>query len=126
MKNWFRKQMTKMKAWVIALLITLGVIVGPLVYSETISFTYVRATQFDDGSPMPETDIQFTRLYCDGSLAAEEPGADQSIDGDLSIGSHDCYGTHVDIYDRESLPSNTVTRIVDPPGTGPGSPVLDP
>jgi len=126
MRKWIKDKWLRMKAWAVALLISLGLIVPVLVYSETVSFTYTRATQYDDGSPMPLAEIQFTRLYCDGALAGEESGADQNIDGDLTIGSHDCYATHVDIYDRESVPSNTVTRIVDPPGTGPGPPIIDP
>ena len=125
MKKWLKQKWLKMKAWVIALLVSIGLL-APLAYSEVISFTYIRATQYDDGTPMPEAEIQFTRLYCDGALAGEEPGADQNIDGDLSIGVHTCYGTHVDIYDRESIPSDPVTRTVDPPGTGPGPPILDP
>ena len=125
MRNWLKKQWAKFKLWVYGLLVALGLMAAPLLYAEVINFTYTRATQYDNGDLMPIEEIQFTRLYCDGSLMAEEPGADQNIEGNLGIGTHDCYATHVDIYDRESLPSNSVQRIVDPPGTGPGSPVLD-
>ncbi len=125
-KIWLKAKWTKLKAWVLALLVALGLVAAPLLYAEVVTFTYARATQYDNGVLMPLDEIQFTRLYCDGSMVAEEPGADLDIEGNLGIGTHDCYGTHVDIYDRESVPSNTVQRIVSPPGTGPGAPVLDP
>ena len=115
----------KVKAWGIALLVSIGLIAAPLLYAEMVTFSYIRATEYDNGTPMPVEEIQFTRLYCDGALVAEELGADLNIVGNLSIGTHTCYGTHVDIYDRESVPSATVQRIVSPPGTGPNPPVLE-
>jgi len=123
--NWLKRQWQKFKGWFIALLVTIGLVSAPILYAEVVSFTYTRATVYDDGTPMPLAEIQFTRLYCDGALQGEEPGADQNIDGNLSIGTHSCYATHVDIYNRESMPSNSVQRIVLPPGTGPSPPVLD-
>jgi len=132
MKNWFTnvrewmsRQINRFKRWFYGLLVAVGLISGGLLYAETVSFTYTRATLYDDGTIMPLSEIQSTRLYCNGSLLTEEPGADQSIDGDLGIGTHECYATHVDIYDRESLPSGSVTRVVSPPGTGPSPPVLE-
>ena len=126
MKQWMKKQWSKFKAWVYGLLLAIGLVAAPLLYAEVVTFTYTRATQYDDGQTMPIEEIQSTRLYCDGALTAEEPGADEGIDGNLGIGTHDCYATHVDIYDRESAPSNIVQRVVDPPGTGPNAPILDP
>lgn len=126
MKNWLYRQWMRFRVWLTAMLAAMGLIVAASLYAETVTFTYTRATSYDNGVPMPLTEIQFTRLYCDGALANEEPGADEDITADLGVGSHDCYATHVDIYDRESLPSNTVTRVVSPPGTGPSPPVLTP
>ena len=76
-----------------------------------------------DGSTMAISEIAETRLYCDGGLVASELGAGGTISGDLGLGSHDCYATHVDTFGQESDPSNTVTRIVLP--ARPGAPVLD-
>jgi hypothetical protein len=126
MRSWIAKKWAQFKKWVYGLLLALGIVAAPLLYAETLNFTYIRATEYSNGAAMPIEEIQFTRLYCDGSLVAQEDGADQNIDGDLGIGSHDCYGTHVDIYDRESIPSASVTRVVSPPGTGPNPPILDP
>lgn len=125
-KDWIRQKWSGLKRWVIALLASLGIIVGGVLYAETVTFTYTRADAFDDGSPMTVDEIQFTRLYCGGVMVAEEAGADQNIQADLGIGTHECYATHVDIWDRESIPSNLVQRVVDPPGTGPNPPVIDP
>jgi hypothetical protein len=125
MKIWFRKQWLRFKKWIYGVLLALGIIAAPILYAEMVDFTYVRATVYDDGTAMPVEEIQFTRLYCDGVMVTEEAGADQNISAELGIGGHDCYATHVDIYDRESVPSNSVSRTVSPPGTGPSPPVLD-
>lgn len=124
-KAWTRRQYLRFKKWVIGILVSIGVIAPPLLYAEIIDFTYTAPTTYTDGSPLPAAEIQFSRLYCDGSMVVEEPGADQDFSTDLGIGSHDCYATIVDIYDRESDPSNVVTVVVSPPGTGPSPPVLN-
>jgi hypothetical protein len=85
-----------------------------MLYAVTTDFTYIAATTRIDGTPMDISEIAETRLYCDGSLVASEPGADSGISADLSIGSHSCYATHVDTYGQESSPSNTVIRDVSP------------
>jgi hypothetical protein len=125
-RQWFKRQWLKFKKWVYGILVALGIAAAPLLYAEVVDFTYTRADQYTDGTPLPIEEIQFTRLYCDGSLVSEEPGADQNFSVELGIGTHECYATHVDIYDRESDPSASVVRIVSPPGTGPNPPVIDP
>ena len=122
MKKWFKDKWQKLKAWFYALLVSIGVII-PAVQAVETTFTYTRATQYSDGTPMPESEIAETRLYCDGQLVATEPGADQGFNPDLTPGSYDCYATHYDIYGRESSPSNTITKVVLP-GL-PNPPVLD-
>lgn len=111
----------KVKSWIIGVLVLLGLVAAPLLAQQT-DFTYTAATAYVTGEPMPITDIEFTRLYCDGVMVAEEAGADLSITADLSVGTHDCYGTHV-AGGLESSPSNTVQRVIT---LGPPNPpVLD-
>ena len=124
MKKFLAKTWAKIKRWWFSLLVALGLASAPLLYAEVVNFTYTAATQRVDGSPLALSDIAFTRLYCDGSLTVEEPGADLSFNPDLGLGSHDCYGTHVDTDGQESDPSNLVTKIVNP--ARPSAPVLNP
>lgn len=103
------------------MLVALGLVAGT-VMAATVNFTYTPSEFYTDGTPMPLSDIDFTRLYCDGALADEEPGADGDFSVILGFGSHDCIATHVvNAADTpESGPSNTVTKVVSP--GQPGSP----
>jgi len=111
----------RFKNWIVGVLVSLGLISGT-VLAATVNFTYTPASSYVDGTPMPITDISFTRLYCDGSQVAEEQGADGDFSVILGFGSHDCYATHVVVGAEieESAPSNTVTKTVAYPQ--PGSP----
>ena len=108
-----RSLWSRIKGWVYSILIALG-LAAPLVLAETVNFTYTRATTNVDGTPLALEDIAFTRLYCDGTMVVEEPGADQDFSYDLGVGSHDCYATHVHVNGEESDPSNIVTKVVQP------------
>ena len=112
----------KIKKWWISLLVAIGLIATPILYAEVVDFTYTRAVERVDGSPLVLEDIAFTRLYCDGSLIVEEAGADLGFNPELGLGSHSCYATHVDTDGQESDPSNTVIKVVNP--ARPGAPVL--
>lgn len=110
----------RFKKWIISVLIAIGLITPAILYAETVTFTYTPATQRSDGTALPLSDIKETRIYCDSVMIISEPGADGDIDVDLGLGTHTCHATHVDINDIESLPSNTVVRVVIP--APPGSP----
>ncbi|MBT8103852.1 MAG: hypothetical protein KJO95_12835 [Gammaproteobacteria bacterium] len=103
----------------LVLLAILAAFVG-IVYTKPnaktadVKFTYQRATEYTDGTPLLLEAIKYTRIYCDGKQVAQEAGADGEISAALTGGSHDCYGTHVDTNDMESNPSVTVTRFVEP------------
>ena len=103
----------------LGLLAGLGAFVG-IVYSISdaeamkVTFTYQRATEREDGTPLSLEEIRYTRVYCDGKQVAQEAGADGDISAELPAGSHDCYGTHVDTDGLESNPSDTVTKLVEP------------
>jgi len=102
----------------LVLLAALGafvVIVYTVPNTETtnVTFTYERATEREDGTPLLLEEIKYTRLYCDGKKVAQEAGANGDISAELTGGPHNCYGTHVDTNDLESNPSSTVTRFVE-------------
>ncbi len=78
-----------------------------------VSFAYQRATERDDGTPLLLDEIKYTRLYCDGMQVAEETGADGDLSATLAAGYHDCYGTHVDTNELESMPGETLRRFVE-------------
>lgn len=108
----------KILSWLsLFLLAVLGAFVGivyttPDAATANVTFTYQRATEREDGTPLSLEEIKYTRLFCDGKQVAQEAGADGDISAELPGGSHDCYGTHVDTNNVESNPSNTVTKFV--------------
>ena len=113
MRNWFRRIWAKIKGWIYALLIALGLIVPAIAALK--DFTYTRATQYEDGTPLPLEQIAETRLYCNGELVASEAGADGDFAGVLlAPGNYDCYGTHVATNGLESQPSASITFAVLP------------
>lgn len=114
-----KKAWLKVKAWVLGLLVALGLVSAPLLYAEVVDFNYDRATLRSDGTVLLESDIAFTRLYCDGVMVDEEVGADESFQTDLGIGTHNCHATHVDTDGQESLPSNVVVKTVNPAAPNP-------
>lgn len=114
MKKWW----AKVKKWFYGILVTLGLVAAPLLYAELVGFTYTPANQYEDGTPLPLTDIAFTRLYCNGSVVANEAGADGDFSVEFTVGRYECYATHIvlgpDGQEIESAPSNLVVKIVNP------------
>ncbi len=115
--NWIKRKIKaawhKTKLWVLALLASLGIIVGA--YAETKDFTWSNPTFRTDGSAFDAATEQLeTRLYCDGDAAIVIPNGPTSYSGDFGIGSHTCYATAVDTDGQESDPSNDVTFDVLP------------
>ena len=106
-----KKYWLRFKAWIYSILVVLGLVSVPFVLAQPVGFSYTPATQYTTGEAMPLSDIQFTRLYCNDVLVADEPGADGNFNVDLSPGSYTCYATHV-AGDQESDPSNVVAREV--------------
>ena len=123
MKKYFKRVWLKIKAWWLALLVTLGLVATPILYAEIVNFTYTPAAERTDGTPLDPADISLTRLYCDGSVVEEKAGADGTFSPNLGVGSHTCYATHVDTSGQESDPSNSVVVNVLP--ARPNPPVLD-
>ncbi len=123
-KRWFKRQWAKFKTWIISVAVALGLLAGAAV--AAVDFTYTRATQYEDGTPLPLDEIAETRLYCGDVMVASEAGADGDfMDVVLTPGTYDCYATHVATNGLESQPSNIVQKTwfsLSPPG----SPELDP
>jgi len=122
MKAWFKKQWKKVTAWFVGVLAAIGIGTG-VVMAATVGFTYTPADSYTDGTPMPLSDIDLTRLYCDGVMVAEEPGADGGFSVILGFGTHVCDARHVVLNadQPESAPSNQVTKIVTPGQASPPS-----
>jgi hypothetical protein len=78
-----------------------------------VTFTYQRATEREDGTPLSLGDIKHTQLYCHGKLVAREDGADGDVSAELTIGYHVCHATHADNNYLTSHPSNPVTKLVE-------------
>lgn len=110
--------MNTMSRILLVLLAILGVLLG-IVYTASdvettsVTFNYQRATEREDGTPLLLEEIKYTRLFCDGRQVAQEAGADGDISAELTAGSHDCYGTHVDTNGLESNPSDPVIKFVE-------------
>jgi hypothetical protein len=119
-----KKLWNKVRTWVISILVTLGLITVA-VQAATVNFTYTPATTYTDGTLMPLEDIDFTRLYCDGVMVSEEPGADGDFSIVLGFGTHVCTATHVVLMadTPESDMSAPVTKVVSP--GQPSPPTLD-
>ena len=65
----------------LVLLAVFGAFVG-IVYTNpdgktaNVTFTYHKATEREDGTPLSLEEIKYTRLFCDGKQVAQEVGAD--------------------------------------------------
>ena len=110
--------MSTMFRLLLLFLVALGVLLGVVytasdVETTSVTFTYQRATEREDGTPLLLEEISYTRLFCDGRQVAQEAGADGDISAELTAGSHDCYGTHVDTNGLESNPSDSVIKFVE-------------
>ena len=111
--NLIKRGWLKIKRWVYALLIALGIIIPAMAALK--DFTYTPATFYEDGTPLPIEQIAETRLYCNGELVASEAGADGDFTNVLlAPGDYDCYGTHVATNGLESGPSGSVVFTVLP------------
>ncbi|MGI9427127.1 MAG: hypothetical protein ACR2NM_00605 [Bythopirellula sp.] len=102
----------------LVLIVFLGACVGvantiPDAATTDVTFTYQRATEYEDGTPLSLEEIKYTRLYCDGKQVAQEAGAYGDISAELTGGSHDCYATHVATNNVESKPSGILTKFVE-------------
>ena len=107
----------KVKAWVYAGLVAIGLVAAPAAMSATKDFSWTNPTTRVDGSAYDAATEQVeVRIYCDGDTAPTfvAAGAATALTGDFSFGNHSCFATVVDQYGQESDPSNTVTFVLTP------------
>lgn len=114
-KAWTKHTAQRFKLWVLGILASLGLVTVAVVAPGDIFYT--PATEYEDGTPLPLSQIAETRLYCNGALVASEAGADGVFDDAkslLPVGDNVCYGTHVATNAMESRPGESITVTVLP------------
>ena len=123
---WCSRTWAKFKRWVTAILVSLGLVTAALVQSGDVN--YERATEYEDGTPLPISEIAETRLYCNDVLVVTDSGADGKFINAvaaMAAGDNVCHATHIATNGLESVPSETIDKRVVP-RIPPNAPVLDP
>ena len=93
---------------------------APLTISFAVApktFNWLPPTQYVDGTPLPDGEIESYNIYCNSALLGNVPNTgstDQWTSAPLSDGAHDCYATTVATNGEESDPSNSVNFTVLP------------
>jgi hypothetical protein len=77
-----------------------------------VSFSFVPPTEREDGTPLKIEEIKAYRVYVNGQRASTVRSDVTTFTLDLDTGTHQVHMTTVDKKERESQPSNTVTKIV--------------
>ena len=123
-KMWFGRMYRRAKKWVLAILVSLGLIAGGLAYAESKDISWVNATQRVDGTVLLVSEIASTNLYCDGDSTPVLVVTDgrTSVVLDFGIGFHNCYATHIDTNGQESAQSNVISFTILP--AAPKPPVI--
>lgn len=111
------------KTWIFLLLL-----LSPLVFAVgEKTFNFTPPTQYEDGTPMPQSAIASYDIECDGSLLVNLPNVPLNTDtyqapaGTFATGPHACQAFTVTTEGVRSGPSNTVNFTVEP-GV-PGAPI---
>ena len=115
----------RFKGWVLALLISLGLVAIPAM-AGPISFTWTNPTQNEDGTAFDAaTELLEIRIYCNGDPAPYfvSPGAAVSLDVITTPGTYVCFARAVNLEGTESQNSGTVTKVVL--SSPPNPPILD-
>lgn len=102
--------------WLLPLLL-----LSPLVFAiGEKTFDWTPPTQYEDASPLPQSDIASYDIECDGSLLVNVPNAPLNTDsyqappGTFAVGTHSCVAFTVTTEGVRSQPSNTVNFTVAP------------
>ena len=119
-------KLAQAKAWLIALLVSIGLLALPVVVAGPIGFTWTNPTLNVDGTVYnPATDQLEIRIYCNGDTTPTfvSSGVAEAFSTEVPPGTYTCYATAVNVDNVESGPSNTVTKVVEMPAPEP--PVLN-
>ena len=94
---------------------------SPLVFAlGEKTFTFTPPDQYEDGTPLPQSDIASYDIECDGALLANLPNVPLNTDtyqapqGTFATGDHACQAFTVTTEGVRSGPSNTVNFTVAP------------
>ena len=110
----------KIKLWLYALMIALGVFVAVPGEAEIKTFNWVNPTEYVDGAPLDSADIQEIRIYCDNDSVPfiVSLGDATTADSNFIVGIHTCFATAV-VNDIESAPSNVLSFEISPVASEP-------
>lgn len=102
--------------WVIALLL-----LSPMVFAVgEKTFNWTPPTEYEDATPLPQSDIASYDIECDGALLVNVPNVPLNTDtyqappGTFSVGTHTCVAYTVTTEGVRSQPSNAVNFTVAP------------
>lgn len=107
-----------MKKLLLCLLICLPITVTWAIGEKT--FNWTPPTQYEDDSPLPQSEIASYDIECDGSLLTNVPNVPLNTDtyqappGTFSVGPHTCVGYTVTVEGIRSVASNAVNFTVAP------------
>ena len=96
-------------------------LVSPLVFAVgEKTFTFTPPTEYEDGTPLPQSEIASYNIFCDGQLLTNLANAPLNTDtytaapGTFATGVHDCHATTLTVEGVESGESNHVNFTVAP------------
>ena len=132
--QWTRAQWLRFRKRAIAILIALGLISSPLLFADDVNLAWTNAQFYEDGTPMPQSDIDHTTLYKQSfalgtdlstqprvyaELVQVPPTVTSYIDADQPNGIHCYVGTHTTKNGEESQYSGESCKTIDVriPGT---------
>lgn len=95
-------------------------LLSPLVFAVgEKTFTFTPPTEYDDNTPLPQSEIASYDIECDGTLLINFPNAPlntntyQAPPGTFTVGTHSCTAFTITTEGIKSGPSNTVNFTVE-------------
>lgn len=114
-----------MRSFARVLLLSL-VVFSPLTFAVgEKTFTFTAPTEYEDGTPLPQSEIASYDIECDGSLLVNLLNIPLNREeyiapsGTFAVGTHACQAFTITTEGERSGPSNTVNFTVAPGVPGP-------
>ncbi len=92
-----------------------------LVLAATRQVSWDLPTEYEDGTPLPASEIASITVSCDSGDTFTFQGAVTGGDIDLPPGVHTCEARALAVNGEESAPSNSFTRVIAQPRPNPPS-----
>lgn len=96
-------------------------LVSPLVFAVgEKTFEWTPPTEYEDATPLPQSEIASYDIECDGTLLVNVPNVPLSTDeyqappGTFAVGNHSCVAYTITTEGVRSQPSNAVNFTVAP------------